>query len=64
MQKPTNPPALPEPKTKEQIARDLNISLRTLQRKLKKAGLEVPRGFVSPEVQNLILERLGWKKVS
>jgi len=63
-QKLTIHPVLSEPKTKEQIAEALSSSLRTLQLKLKKAELDVPRGYVSPETQNVIYERLGWKPVS
>ena len=64
MQKPDNPHPLPEAKTKEQIAIELRMSLRTFQRKLQKAGLKIPRGYISPETRKLILERLGWKPVS
>jgi hypothetical protein len=53
-----------EYKSKEQIAAELGISLRTLQRKLQKAGLDVPRGFLSPETQNLIYTRLGCREMA
>jgi len=56
----TNPAPRQEPRTKEQIAIELNISLSTLQRKIKKAGLEVPRGYISPSLQRLIYEKLGY----
>lgn len=49
-----------EPKTKQQLAAKMNISVGTLQRKLKQAGLEVPRGFIPPDVQNQIYQVLGW----
>jgi predicted DNA-binding protein (UPF0251 family) len=34
-----------EPKTKEQLAQEMNISFSTFQRRLKKAGLKIPRGL-------------------
>lgn len=48
------------PKTKNQIAQDLGISLRTLQRWIKKSNLKVPRGLVSPNKQAEIMERFGY----
>ena len=48
------------PKTKFQIAQELGISLRTLQRWIKKSDLEVPRGLVSPQKQIEILEKFGY----
>ncbi|MEM9917500.1 MAG: hypothetical protein AAF990_05355 [Bacteroidota bacterium] len=48
------------PKTKQQIAHELGISLRTLQRWIKKAGLDVPRGLVCPQKQEEIMTALGY----
>lgn len=48
------------PKTKNQIAQDLGISLRTLQRWIKKWNLEVPRGLVCPQKQEEIKRKLGY----
>ncbi len=48
------------PKTKHQIAQDLGISLRTLQRWIKKSDLEVPRGLVCPQKQKEIKDTLGY----
>ena len=42
----------------------MNISLRTLQRKLNKAGLKIPRGHIPPDVQDLIYQTLGWKNLT
>jgi len=50
------------PKTKSQIAQELGISLRTLQRWIKKTDLEVPRGLVSPEKQKELIEKLGYSE--
>lgn len=50
----------PKPKTKEQIALEMDINLKTLQRRLKKAGLVIPRGLISPEQQDIIFRELGW----
>ena len=48
------------PKTKHQIAQELGISLRTLQRWIKKTDLEVPRGLVCPQKQLEIKEKFGY----
>ena len=48
------------PKTKYQIAQELGISLRTLQRWIKKSELKVPRGLICPEKQNEIMARFGY----
>lgn len=50
-----------EPKTKQQMAAEMNISLGTLQRRLRQADLEIPRGFIPPDIQNQIYQALGWK---
>ncbi len=64
MKKSIAPVSYTEPKTKEMIAVEMNISLRTLQRKLKKAGLEIPRGYIPPDLQDSIYQALGWKALS
>ena len=48
------------PKTKHQIAQELGISLRTLQRWIKKNHLEVPRGLVCPQKQLEIKKKFGY----
>jgi len=53
-----------ETKTKEKIALEMNISLRTLLRRLNKAGLKIPRGYISPDEQDLIYQTLGWKNLA
>jgi len=50
------------PKTKYQIAQELGISLRTLQRWIKKSDLDVPRGLVCPQKQIEIMEKFGYLK--
>ena len=47
-------------KTKEQIAEEMGMNLKTLQRRLKKANLKIPRGLISPQKQTEIFERLEW----
>ncbi len=64
MQKPASHNPAHEPKTKEKIAQEMKISLRTQQRRLKKVGLEVPRGIIPPDVQDSIYSALGWKGLS
>ena len=45
-------------KTKKQLAHELGMSLRTLQRRLSKNELHVPRGLISPQMQIKILNIL------
>ena len=47
-------------KNKKQIAEELGIHPNTLTRRLKDVGLHIPRGFVSPQLQQEIYRRLGW----
>jgi len=49
------------PKTKQQIAADLGISLRTLQRWIRKSQIQVPRGLVSPKKQVEIFKTFGYE---
>jgi DNA-binding transcriptional regulator LsrR (DeoR family) len=51
-----------EPKTKAQISNHMGISIRTLQRWIKKYELDVPRGLVSPEKQAEIFRACGYSK--
>ena len=53
-----------EPKTKAQLAQAMNISFSTFQRRLKKAGLKIPRGHIPPDLQPVIFEKLGWAKLT
>ena len=50
-----------KPKTKEQLADEMGLHPKTLQRHLKKADLNVPRGLIYPKEQMEIYERLGLK---
>ncbi len=45
--------------TKAEIAEDLQMSLSTLQRRLKAADLVVPRGLVPENTQKEIYQKLG-----
>jgi len=47
-------------KTKQQIANEKGIHLHTLQRRLSKIGMIIPRGLISPEIQKEIDQALGW----
>ena len=49
-----------EAKTKSQIAKQLGLSLRTLQRRLTRLDLKVPRGLLTKEQQTEILLKLGF----
>lgn len=48
-------------KNKKQLAEEMGFSLRTFQRRLKDADLEIPRGLICPEKQREIGEKLGWQ---
>jgi DNA-binding transcriptional regulator LsrR (DeoR family) len=50
-----------EPKTRSQIANDLGFSARTLNRKLKSANIQLPKGLVNPENQVKIYKILGFE---
>lgn len=45
---------------KKEIAEEMGLSLRTFQRRLDEANIEVPRGLICPEKQKEILNELGW----
>jgi predicted DNA-binding protein (UPF0251 family) len=45
-------------KTKSQMADEMGICLRTLQRRLKKAGLKIPRGLIFEPTQQIIYRKL------
>jgi hypothetical protein len=49
-----------EPKSKKELAQKMNISINTLKRRLEKAGLKIPRGYISPDTLQVIYEKLGW----
>lgn len=48
-------------KNKKQMAQEMGIHPNTLTKYLKKAGLQIPRGFISPQQQQEIYRRLGWE---
>jgi hypothetical protein len=47
-------------KFKKELANELGFSLKTFQRRLKDANIEIPRGLVCPLLQNEIFEKLGF----
>lgn len=53
-----------EPLTKSQLAILLGMSLRTLQRKLERSGLNIPRGLISPDCQIQIFVTLGYSSMA
>ncbi len=64
MKKPLHPAEGPIQvlKTKDQIAKEMGIHVRTLHRHLKKAGMMVPRGLIYPAQQEEIYKKLGWNR--
>jgi len=57
----TDPHSELKAKNKKQLAREMGIHPNTLTKYLKRAGLQVPRGFISPQQQQEIYRRLGWE---
>lgn len=51
-------------KNKKQMADEFGLSLRTFQRRLKELDLEIPRGLISPEKQQEICDKLGWRELT
>lgn len=51
------------PVFKEQIAQNIGISIRTFQRKLSELNIEVPRGYIRPDLQKEIYEKLGYSHI-
>ena len=51
-------------KTKKQLSDEMGFSMRTFQRRLREAQVEVPRGLVAPEKQFEIYQKLGWRKMA
>lgn len=51
-------------KTKKQLSDEMGFSMRTFQRRLREAQVEVPRGLVAPEKQYEIYQKLGWRKMA
>ncbi len=45
---------------KKELADTMGYSLRTLQRRLKEANIETPRGLIDPDKQREIFQKLGW----
>ncbi|MBP6826368.1 MAG: hypothetical protein KA165_07405 [Saprospiraceae bacterium] len=45
---------------KKEIADEMGYSIRTFQRRLKEAEVQIPRGLISPELQQEIFQKLGW----
>lgn len=55
-----SPDSLPSfVKTHQQIAREYGISVRTMRRWIRKAGLEIPSGLISPNYQLIIYQTFG-----
>gem|GEM_PF-4525035 len=49
-----------KPCTKTQLAQEMGISLTTLQKLLKEAGIVVSRKLIPPKLKREILDKLGW----
>lgn len=47
-------------RNRKEFAEKLGISTRTLERKLKDAQIELPKGLLSPKDQSTIKEVLGF----
>jgi len=51
---------LEKAKTRQEIADEYKISRWTLDRWLKKAGIDLSSGLISPKEQQLVYERFGY----
>lgn len=51
-------------KTKKEIADELGISVKTLTKKLKKVGYNIPRGLIPMDEQKRILNTLGINRIN
>lgn len=49
---------------KKEIADAMGFSLRTFQRRLKDARIDIPRGLIGPEQQVEIYKSLGWAEMA
>lgn len=49
---------------KKELADAMGYSLRTFQRRLKEANIEIPRGLICPEKQQEIFYKLGWREMA
>ncbi len=49
-------------KTRERIAAEYGICVKTLNKWLKSVGLEIPRGMICPQSQIKIYEKFGFPK--
>lgn len=52
------------PKTRKELAKELGIHTRTLYRWLKKNNIELSSGLITPIQQELIYEKLGYKRMA
>lgn len=51
-------------KTRQQIASEYGICVKTLKRLLLREGFQIPKGLVTPKTQKMILEILCMPKSS
>ena len=51
-------------KTRQEVAKEYDISTKTLKKWLTKAQIDLPRGLIQPKDLALIYERFGVPKVS
>jgi DNA invertase Pin-like site-specific DNA recombinase len=50
-------------KTRQEVADEFGINVRTLSRWLKRANIDVPRGLIKPSQLRLIYENFGVTKL-
>ncbi|HOY06419.1 MAG TPA: hypothetical protein PLO67_13505 [Saprospiraceae bacterium] len=51
-------------RNKKQLAEEMGLSLRTFQRRLKEADIQIPRGLIAPRQQLEIYHKLGWHEMA
>ena len=50
---------IPKTKTRLQIAREYDICVKTLHRRLNRASINIPKGLIFPKDQELIYQKFG-----
>lgn len=48
---------------KKEIAQNVGISIRTLQRKLDQFNIDAPRGYICSDLQEEIYTKLGYRHI-
>lgn len=47
------------PKTRQELAKEYNVSTKTFRKWLKECNIELPKGVLPPKIVEVIYQRLG-----